>query len=104
MDMKNGMDLSDQRNRWNEMRNGMEWNGMEGRKGISGMDLVWSAAGRRAGWPSRWLRRVSDRDDQAATPIMEALHCDSWRISTRAGHGVHEFERSGGVDAADGIR
>ncbi|HRZ63063.1 MAG TPA: CHAT domain-containing protein, partial [Rubrivivax sp.] len=42
---------------------------------------------------------VSDCIDQAATPIMEALHKDSWRILHLAGHGVHEFERSGGADA-----
>ncbi|MBP5996424.1 MAG: CHAT domain-containing protein [Azonexus sp.] len=42
---------------------------------------------------------VHDCIDQAATPIMEALHKDSWRILHLAGHGVHEFQRSGGPDA-----
>ena len=42
---------------------------------------------------------VNDCIDQPATPIMEALHKDSWRILHLAGHGVHEFERGGGPGA-----
>ncbi len=38
---------------------------------------------------------VTDCIDQAATPIMEALHKDSWRILHLAGHGVHEYARAG---------
>lgn len=34
---------------------------------------------------------VIDCIDQAATPIMEMLHKDSWRILHLAGHGVHEY-------------
>ena len=39
---------------------------------------------------------VSDCIDQATTPIMEAMHKDSWRILHLAGHGVHDYARSGG--------
>ena len=34
---------------------------------------------------------VTDCIDQTATPIMEAIHKDSWRILHLAGHGVHEY-------------
>ena len=36
---------------------------------------------------------VLDCIDQASTPIMEALHKNSWRILHLAGHGVHELPR-----------
>ncbi len=36
---------------------------------------------------------VTDCIDQSSTPIMEALHKNSWRILHLAGHGVHEFAR-----------
>ena len=38
---------------------------------------------------------VTDRIDAAATPILEALHKDSWRILHLAGHGVHDYLRPG---------
>jgi len=34
---------------------------------------------------------VSDCIDQAAAPILESLHKDSWRILHLAGHGVHDY-------------
>ncbi|MBK9783305.1 MAG: CHAT domain-containing protein [Betaproteobacteria bacterium] len=37
---------------------------------------------------------VLDCIDQTTTPIMEAIHKDSWRILHLAGHGVHQFLRS----------
>lgn len=39
---------------------------------------------------------VIDCIDQPATPIMEALHKDSWRILHLAGHGVHEHPLAAG--------
>jgi hypothetical protein len=39
---------------------------------------------------------VLDCIDQAATPIMEALHKKSWRILHLAGHGVHEYPTGAG--------
>jgi hypothetical protein len=39
---------------------------------------------------------VTDCVDQSATPILEALHKDSWRILHLAGHGVHEHPAAGG--------
>ncbi len=38
---------------------------------------------------------VTDCIDAAATPILEALHKDSWRILHLAGHGVHDYPRPG---------
>jgi CHAT domain-containing protein len=38
---------------------------------------------------------VLDCIDQASTPIMEALHKNSWRIVHLAGHGVHKYLRTG---------
>ena len=38
---------------------------------------------------------VTDCIDQTATPIMEALHKESWRVLHLAGHGVHEYARAG---------
>lgn len=37
---------------------------------------------------------VLDCIDQASTPIMEALHKNSWRILHLAGHGVHHYQRA----------
>lgn len=39
---------------------------------------------------------VIDCIDQPATPIMEALHKNSWRILHLAGHGVHEHPAASG--------
>src|SRR5574343_1495182 len=38
---------------------------------------------------------VTDCIDQSATPILEALHKDSWRILHLAGHGVHQYAAPG---------
>jgi len=46
---------------------------------------------------------VTDCIDQAATPIMEALHKDSWRILHLAGHGVHGYARSGAGSEISGM-
>jgi tetratricopeptide (TPR) repeat protein len=39
---------------------------------------------------------VYDCIDQASTPILEAIHRNSWRILHLAGHGVHEYSQGRG--------
>lgn len=46
---------------------------------------------------------VTDVIDQGATPIMEAMHKDSWRILHLAGHGVHEQRAAGGGRPVSGM-
>jgi len=41
---------------------------------------------------------VLDCIDQTSTPIMEALHKNSWRIVHLAGHGVHLYQRPKALD------
>jgi len=41
---------------------------------------------------------VTECIDQTATPIMEAIHKNSWRILHLAGHGVHEYGPAGSRD------
>ncbi|PKO30368.1 MAG: hypothetical protein CVU34_19360 [Betaproteobacteria bacterium HGW-Betaproteobacteria-7] len=46
---------------------------------------------------------VIDSIDQGPTPIMEALHKDSWRILHLAGHGVHEHQPGKGAKPVSGM-